>query len=779
MAYITNLEQDTRPIYREFGNSLSDDNDDYNKVPLLEGDSGYLNPDVEKNIAAVYEKSKERKKSLRPIYDWKTKNKTFIEVHMDLKRLGIKNNKFFLILFDPDLQGVDPYAPLIPLDLQVKIMAECVRNPWYFLREICRIPADGTPVTVGGGAQFRLDRNALASWYLMLHNIDHYTSKPRQRGKTQNALAQIDYIFHFGAMSSTITFSNKDATNNKLNLYRLKCQRDMLPTYLQMRTSFDFTSGKMVKENNNVTTMRNPITGNNIQLLPRANSHDTAMSNGRGMTSAIQYFDEFDFMPWNTTTLESSAFAYSTARENAINHGNVSLRLFSSTPGDLDSRDGSSASEFIDHMVRWDDTMYDKPISYIESLIHDANAKRNGIMYVEHTWKQLKCTQKWYEKQCELVSHKQETIMREIDLMRIHGSSLSPFNREDIIYLMSRMEKNEAAAVDRIDYGFNNSIIYTFSHLKRNVPYILGIDPSEGLGADNNALSIISPYDLSLQGEMKSPYISQPNFAKMIVKLMDDYCPSALIVIENNKGREMINCLLETKYRDRIWYDKKKLADVSEQIRLHGHHTKEAFQRRAFGFNTNPSSRNLLMGTLETMMNENKNAMIGEYLITDICGLIRTNTGKIAAGAGNHDDNVLSYLLGVTVFRIADNLEEFGLYRGMTEHGLLGIEEESRTPIEKIKELISQVPDNLRGMFEDVLKAQDPLLENREFNREVQREMTLRNPDNANSTRNSAINEMVYGASDYDSFANDIINANDDLEIMGSSDDSFDVLDFI
>ena len=57
--------------------------------------------------------------------------------------------------------------------------------------------------------------------------------------------------------------------------------------------------------------------------------------------------------------------------------------------------------------------------------------------------------------------------------------------------------------------------------------------------------------------------------------------------------------------------------------------------------------------------------------------------------------------------------------------------------------------------------------------------MTLRNPDNANSTRNSAINEMVYGASDYDSFANDIINANDDLEIMGSFDDSFDVLDFI
>lgn len=775
MAYITNTTE--CPTYIEFGDSLTDENGGLNKVPTITSDNGSLNPELEKNMSMIIDKSKERKKTLKPIYDWKTKNKSFIEVHIDLKRLGIKNNKFFLILFDSDLQGVDPYSPFLPLQTQVKIMAEVIRNPWYFLREVCRIPQDGTPITSGGGVPFRLDRNALASWYLFLHNIDHYVSKPRQRGKTQCSLSIMNYAFHFGAMASTLTFSNKDATNNKLNLYRLKCQRDLLPTYLQMRMAIDST-GRILKENNNVTTMKNPVTNNNVQLLPRANSRDSAMTNGRGMTSSICYFDEFDFMPYNTTILESAAYAYSTARENAILHKSCACRIFSSTPGDLDSRDGTAASEFIDHMVRWDDSMYDKPISYLESLIHDSKAKRNGIMYVEHTWKQLKCTQAWYEKQCELVSYKQETVMREIDLMRIHGSSMSPFNREDILYLMSRMRKASEAAVDIFESGFNNTNVYIYNHLKRNVPYILGIDPSEGLAQDSNAMTIISPYDLSIQGEMKSPYISQPNFAKLIVSFMDRYCPTALIVIENNKGRELINCLLETKYRDRIWYDKKKLMEVTEKVKLHGSHSREAFQRRAFGFNTNPTSRSLLMNTLETVMVENKTAIVGEFVITDICGLVRTATGKIEAGSGNHDDNIMSYLLGVTVFRVADNLEEFGLYRGMSESGILGIEkQDDRSAVEKIKELISQVPDNMRAMFEDVLRASDPLLENRSFNKQIQQGLSAANPDNKiTATTNGAVNEMLYGQTMYEDFANEILSQNDDLE---DNDNSFDIMDYI
>ena len=44
-------------------------------------------------------------------YDTETTNLTFLQVANDLRRLGIKNNKFFLRLNDKGLQGIDPHGP--------------------------------------------------------------------------------------------------------------------------------------------------------------------------------------------------------------------------------------------------------------------------------------------------------------------------------------------------------------------------------------------------------------------------------------------------------------------------------------------------------------------------------------------------------------------------------------------------------------------------------------------------------------------------------------------
>ena len=73
---------------------------------------------------------------------------------------------------------------------------------------------------VGGGVPFNIDRNSLASWVLFLNGVDYYASKPRQRGKTQNAIAQFNYAFHFGTMASQTLFFNKDEAQAVENLYR-------------------------------------------------------------------------------------------------------------------------------------------------------------------------------------------------------------------------------------------------------------------------------------------------------------------------------------------------------------------------------------------------------------------------------------------------------------------------------------------------------------------------------------------------------------------------------
>ena len=83
------------------------------------------------------------------IYDLGTPNKSFLKVALTLKKLGIKKWYFMLELRDPNLVNVDPYASdeygnskLSESDI-TRITMEIARNPWYYLREVVRIPTPG------------------------------------------------------------------------------------------------------------------------------------------------------------------------------------------------------------------------------------------------------------------------------------------------------------------------------------------------------------------------------------------------------------------------------------------------------------------------------------------------------------------------------------------------------------------------------------------------------------------------------------------------------------
>lgn len=318
----------------------------------------------------------------KPIYDFKTKNRSFINLYKDLRKMGIENNKFFLILYDKDLQLIDPYSPALPKDYQLKVFLECLINPWYFLREVLHIPVDGMPIEVGSGVKYQIDRNNLAAWYLFLNGIDHYQSKPRQRGKTQDAVAKFNYAYNFGTLGATIMFFNKDQDQANMNLYRLKCQRDMLPSYLQMRNVM-LENGKVDKGIENIKSMRNPVTGNTISTMGKATSKESAMKMGRGATAALQYFDEFDFIPFQTEIMNASAFAYSTAAQNAKTNGGLFSRILTSTPGDLDTASGAAATEYIGRMLKWEDKMFDTPIEQLKSIVNSPSYNR--FVFIEHS----------------------------------------------------------------------------------------------------------------------------------------------------------------------------------------------------------------------------------------------------------------------------------------------------------------------------------------------------------------------------------------------------------
>ena len=116
------------------------------------------------------------------IIDLGTANKSFLELARDLKRLGIKNWYFMLEVKDPSIIKIDPYQSdangntTLSKDQIVRVLNECTANPWYYLREISRIPDQG-----GSPIPYKANRGNIAQAWCFLHNLDSWLNLPRRK----------------------------------------------------------------------------------------------------------------------------------------------------------------------------------------------------------------------------------------------------------------------------------------------------------------------------------------------------------------------------------------------------------------------------------------------------------------------------------------------------------------------------------------------------------------------------------------------------------------------
>ena len=332
----------------------------------------------------------------------------------------------------------------------------------------------------------------------------------------------------------------------------------------------------------------------------------------------------------------------------------------------------------------------------------------------------------WYKMQCSLVSFNEEVIMREIDLQRIHGSDLSPFKRSDVMYLLQHVQK----PIQEIDLSKNLCPFKIYERLKRSTPYMCCIDPAEGLAGDNTAVTFINPYTLKPAVEFKSPYISQPDMCDILCQFMDRFCPKCMIIIESNRGVEMINCFLKTNYQYQLYYDDNKLNKAHEEMHdKFGRLKRQAYERRAYGITTG-RNRDEYIRVLETLVVERKDILISEYLVDDIAGLIRKPPhGRVEAGPGKHDDNVMSFLFGIYLYNVLppEKLEEYGIVRGAQDYSDDYTTSEPsgkhQTPIQqlqRLKEMLPGLPKEMQDLIKDALSQKTEADDIRTNTREIQ-----------------------------------------------------------
>ena len=596
-------------------------------------------------------------------YDWETSNVSFLQVAADLKKLGIKNNMFFLRLYDKGLQGIDPHGPIAAMtpELIQRIMAECIRNPWYYLREVCRIPDQGN----SNGIPYKLNRANLAATWCFVNNIDHYLTIPRQVGKTQSIIANLTWAYLFGTSNSSFAFF---ATSQELaseNLERLKAQRELLPPFLRLREEcvIDAILGTRDNEIDNVRKIYNPLTKNTIVTKPKASSKEAAIKLGRGNTLPITYSDETEFTDYIDEIIKASGPAFSTASENAKRNGAAYCRIFSSTPGDLDSAAGQAAQRILDKTCRWTESFYDLGPEKSKEII--AANSENNICYIEYHYTQLGLGEEWFRKLCALVNGDPTAIKRELLLQRIRGSKDSPFSEED---LMAIQEIKPVVIEEH--YIMDIYQLNVYKTLRKEFPYLVGVDVATGVNNDSTAVSVVNPYTLQVDAEFRSPIMSYPDLKRFLYQLVKKYIPNAVLCIEKNHGGDsVIQDLRETVLNRNLYHSMSKdLVDDNNAKITNGHIEREVERRRSFGVFTGKNSRALMIDLLFLTVQENKDRITSHFIIDDILKLVRKN-GKVQAAVGEHDDSIMSYLIALYVYTYGKNLNRWGIVQGMKEPG--------------------------------------------------------------------------------------------------------------
>lgn len=652
-------------------------------------------------------------------YHIETRNMSFLQTAKDLKLLGIKNNMFFLKLFNPSLRHVDPFNPNLPQEVIVQIINECIVNPYYFLRECVRIPDQG-----GNGIPYQLHRGNLSSTHCFLNGLDHYLVLPRQKGKTMSTLAVLNWAFLFGTTNSEFMFINKRQKDANNNLSRLKDLRDLLPKYLQFKVSFS-EEGKALKGQDNVQTITNPTTNNKIETKPSARSVEAAEGIGRGCTQPVQYYDEVEFTPFIKTIIEAAGPAYNTASGNAKRNNAAYCRIFTSTPGDLDTQPGQDALQIIEKTCKWTEKFYDWTVDEVEDYISTNSG--NGIIYIEYQYTQLGDDEEWFKKTCRTLLNNPVKIKREIFLQRMRGSSESPFDMEELEVL----QEHKGTILEEI---FINKFfkLDIYEPLSRELTYLVGVDASHGLGKDNSAVTIIHPRTLKTVAEFKSPYIGVTDYTKFLQVLIRRHIPNAILCIErNNVGEAIIDALRQTDVRNRIYFDDSKdLVGIDDKLDSQGFLQRESAKRKMFGVYTQTKSREIMMTLLDTHMQEHKEKFVGLNVINDILSLVRNKRGKVEAAAGFHDDSVMSYLIALYVWYYGKNLSRFGFSKAQE------VPEDERNNGLTYEDLVQELPSDVQQSFTNAgsLTQDDYSLKMRMEIEKARREMdyvdTLLNPVN-------------------------------------------------
>ena len=604
---------------------------------------------------AVMQQAPVQQQTRMVFIDMGTTNKSFLDMHYYLKERGIQNNNFFLALYDTGLVGVDPRDPNLPGYMKTRILQECMRNYWYFLRCVLRIPVSGGDPN--SGEPYKLDRAGLAMNFLFTLNASMYVELPRQKGKTTTACARYLWIFNFASTNSDIMFIHKDHAGSKDNLKKVKDFREALPSYLKFDSAIG-VDGKKLKVPNTIEKMQHPFNNNRIVTKPSARTKDAANNLGRGATIPLQFYDEFAFMPFNETVYMAAIPAFSTASENAKRNRAPYGIMITSTPGDLLTDCGAYAYKIRNNATPFRESFYDMTFEQIND-IRNSNSNSN-LFLICYSYKQLGDGPEYLNRMIKEMQGNWPAIRREILLEWAESPTECPFSQEDLDIIQSYCK--EPSGIIPVMGGKYEFLKY--EDIDTTYPPIIGVDVSGAEYQDSSTVVIVDSRTTRVCAVLNCNYMPVDDLSQVIYEIVTRHLPNSVISVEMNGGygRAVVQRLLKTSVKKNLYWEVKE--KVIEEA-FNGYRMDKVKRKvKVYGVTSTKAVRARLIEILMERVRYHKDKFICPLLWDEMRSMTVRPSGKVEHSDHTHDDTVFGYLMALYVWYDGKNLiENFGIQK--------------------------------------------------------------------------------------------------------------------
>lgn len=645
-------------------------------------------------------------------YDFGTKNQSFLLTAQELKTLGIKNFYFFLEVKYPQLgvQDIDPYNPNITQEEIGKIIIECQANPWFFFREITRVPAHGSPIPY----KAYLHRASCAFAWCYLHNIDVMVAQPRQTYKTTWACILISYSFLFELRNVTIPFMHLSEKEVLKNVEEFREYIQTLPPYLNPWYGQNKPPG--------LKSLKYEEHGVNINCVTQAESETKARDKLRGYTLFVGFLDEWEFINYINDVIAGAAPAMVSGRKIAKESGARTCMIYSSTPGNLDTETGIAAQHMIDMTPKFFEGLYDMSEAELDAFLSGATMKDEGnkqdrvdtqqivALYIEFNYKQLRQTEEWLRDQHARAEQtgKIAEYRRGVLMDRFRGGDVVLFDQKDIDFIKIHVREPDYdifvlnkfhLLVYKHDI-FQGDLTSDTPYFDIYTPYLIGIDVAAGGDGDNTAICILHPYTMEVVGEIESPYIGIFDLMRLITYLAK-LIPSGVFCVETNSvGKAIVDFVQETKLEHRFYHDPElnmsnnavtKAQDEAKYLET------KAKAKQYIGTYVSPTVRKNMMDLLKVHVKDYRHLLNSKLLVKDITNLTLSK-GKIQAAKGSHDDMVMAYLHTIYILYYGFDLSRFNIDKSRCRFKKPVLE------IEKYEEYVeANIVDNMKPYEHETL----------------------------------------------------------------------------